>query len=120
MFLAFPTIGPIESHPFTIASIAAPEIEQQSTSSEQKGSETTTKRDNEFELVWIVRVRSGFTRRLKQHIMLKNRRQVDSGVHTGLTCTLPIFLDGPYGAPHDIRAFETCVFVSGTSDALSW
>ncbi|KAI0695921.1 hypothetical protein BC835DRAFT_921881 [Cytidiella melzeri] len=113
MFLAFPTIGPIESHPFTIANVAeisAPAVTSASLPTEKKVKE------NEFELMWIVRARTGFTRRLKEHILLKNKHKIEMGVtDVPLTCQLPIFMDGPYGAPPDITRFETCVFVAGGS-----
>ena len=105
MFVAFPTIGPIESHPFTIASVCEP-IEGDPTGRER-------------ELRWIVRVRNGFTRRLKEHILMKNHRQVELGTEGPLKLQLPIFMDGPYGAPPDISRFETCVFFGGES-MVSW
>ena len=83
MFLALPTIGPIESHPFTIANL--PEGDSK-----------------EVEMAFVVRVRDGFTRRLRDHVQGK------SGM-----CRAPIFLDGPYGAPPDITPYETCVFIAG-------
>ncbi|KAI0763877.1 hypothetical protein BC629DRAFT_1596825 [Irpex lacteus] len=108
MFLAFPTIGPIESHPVTMASVAeAPESVAFSTENQVK--------KNEFELTWIVRVRDGFTKRLKEHILMKNQRQIELGTEGPLTMQLPIFMDGPYGAPPDISRFETCVFFGGGS-----
>ncbi|KAF7789296.1 hypothetical protein EIP86_000240 [Pleurotus ostreatoroseus] len=85
MFLAFPTLGPVESHPFTIATI--PEGE-----------------GKEMEMVYIVRARDGFTKRLREHIVDKD----------GL-CRAPVFMDGPYGAPPDITVFDTCVFFAGGS-----
>ncbi|THG97143.1 hypothetical protein EW026_g4808 [Hermanssonia centrifuga] len=84
-FLAFPTLGPIESHPFTIANI--PEGEQKVK-----------------EIVWIIRARGGFTKRLKEHILEKKG-----------ACKAPVFLDGPYGAPPDITPFDTCIFFAGGS-----
>lgn len=83
MFLAFPTLGPVESHPFTIANL-------------QEGDEKAK------ELVWVIRARDGLTKRLKDHAMAKNGR-----------VTAPVFMDGPYGAPPDITAFSTCVFIAG-------
>ena len=97
MFVAFPTIGPIESHPFTIASYAEPLDDAPLDSKDHGG-----KDDGVRELVWIVRAREGFTSRLREHVVSKN------GV-----CDLPIFMDGPYGAPPDITGFDTCVFVAG-------
>ena len=90
MFVAFPTIGPIESHPFTIASVCEP-IEGDATGRER-------------ELRWIVRVRDGFTRRLKEQVAMKKG-----------ACDIPIFMDGPYGSPPNITGFDTCVFVAGAS-----
>ncbi|KAI0818570.1 hypothetical protein BC629DRAFT_1435461 [Irpex lacteus] len=108
MFLAFPTIGPIESHPFTIASVA------EASESVDLATEKPVKK-NEFELMWIVRVRDGFTKRLKEHILMKNQRQIELGTEGPLKMQLPIFMDGPYGAPPDISRFETCVFFGGGS-----
>ena len=90
LFLAFPTIGPIESHPFTIANMYEP-------------TEDDTK-SKEAEIMWIVRVRGGLTHRLKEQVVRKKG-----------ACDLPIFMDGPYGAPADITGFDTCVFIAGRS-----
>ena len=110
MFLAFPTIGPIESHPFTITGLPKPV----SVAKEGATDETST----ELEMVWIVRARRGLTARLKEYILLKNRSKTGDGAewnpNVTLTASLPVFMDGPYGAPADIRPFETCVFIAGT------
>lgn len=87
MFLAFPTLGPVESHPFTIGTI--PEGE-----------------GKEMEMVYIVRAREGFTKRLREHIGDKD------------ICRVPVFMDGPYGSPPDITAFDTCVFFAGMQSAF--
>lgn len=89
MFLSFPTLGPVESHPFTIANIP-------------EGTEKQKK------LVWVIRVRDGFTKRLKEYASVK------SGV-----ATAPVFMHGPYGAPPDITPFSTCVFLAGARLHLS-
>ncbi|KAJ3540668.1 hypothetical protein NM688_g6196 [Phlebia brevispora] len=85
MFLAFPTLGPIESHPFTIATLPDADGKQK-------------------EMVWIVRARDGFTKRLRDHLVDKDG-----------ACRAPVFLDGPYGTPPDITPFDTCVFIAGGS-----
>lgn len=85
MFLAFPTVGPIESHPFTISNIPAAD-------------------EKSKKLIWIVRARDGFTKRLREYAELK-----------GGQATAPVFMDGPYGAPADITPFSTCVFIAGGS-----
>ena len=85
-FLAFPTINPTQSHPFTVATIP-----------------DDNKETKESELVFIIRVRQGFTKWLRDH------------VHSDGTCQLPVFLDGPYGAPPDITPYNTCIFLAGKS-----
>ncbi|THH32759.1 hypothetical protein EUX98_g1465 [Antrodiella citrinella] len=85
MFVAFPTLGPGQSHPFTIASVVERDAREQ-------------------ELVFIARVREGFTRCLKDHVL-----------EVGGACDVPIILDGPYGSPPDITPFSTCVFIAGGS-----
>ena len=82
-FACFPTLGPLESHPFSIANVA------DAAAAHQK-------------LVWIVRTRGGLTRRLR------DLAEAGSGV-----ATVPLLLDGPYGAPADITPFSTCVFIAG-------
>lgn len=76
MFIAFPTIGPIES--FTIASIA-----EDIPTADVRPGET----GDERELMWIVRTRNGFTKRLRDKAQSTN----------GGVLKTPIFLDGPYG-----------------------
>ena len=83
MLLAFPTLSPFQSHPFTIVNLP-------------EGDENSKK------MVWIIRARDGFTKRLKEYANVKD------GV-----ATAPVFLDGPYGAPPDITPFSTCVFIGG-------
>ena len=100
MFLAFPTIGPMESHPFTIASVCEP---MDDTLRATEGEEGGTKSEGRLrEMVWIVRTRDGFTARLR-----------DQTIDKGGVRDIPVFLDGPYGAPPDITPFETCVFIAG-------
>lgn len=89
MFLALPTLGPIESHPFTIATI-----------SDDEGN--TSKK----EMMFVIRARDGFTRRVKEYAMLQ-----------GGSCRLPVFMHGPYGAAPDITPYSTCVFIAGGSGA---
>ena len=97
MFISMPHIGPIESHPFTIATLP-----------EGNGKVT--------EMVFIIRLRQGpkgFTHRLREYILAREG-----------SCRVPIFLDGPYGSPPDITAYSTCVLIAGkhiacTCDAVA-
>ncbi|KAI0701818.1 ferric reductase NAD binding domain-containing protein [Cytidiella melzeri] len=95
MFLAMPTLGPIESHPFTISTIADDDHAADTASNkEHKGKE----------MVWIIRTRDGFTRRMKEYVIGMDGK-----------CQVPVFMHGPYGAPTDITPYNTCVFIAGGS-----
>ena len=87
MFVSLPDIShlPIESHPFTIASI-------DSTMGQNLG---------ERELVFIIRGRNGFTGRLRDVARDHSGRNVN------------VVLDGPYGCPPNLASFETVVLISG-------
>ncbi|EMD40873.1 hypothetical protein CERSUDRAFT_111454 [Gelatoporia subvermispora B] len=85
VFVSFPTLGPGQSHPFTIANVAP-----------EKGSQ-------EAEMVFVVRACSGLTRKLLQ-------RAEEYGKHE-----LPVTIDGPYGCPPDLSPFKTCIFIAGGS-----
>ncbi|KAI0347145.1 hypothetical protein BDW22DRAFT_1425211 [Trametopsis cervina] len=89
MFLAFPSVGPAESHPFTIATVP-----NDDSSSAESGKE----------MVWVIRARDGFTRRIKEYALERNG-----------SCKVPVFMHGPYGAPPDITPYSTCVFIAGGS-----
>jgi ferric-chelate reductase len=84
-FLAIPSVSgfPLESHPFTIASIP-----------DEDGPMTTQ------DLTFIIQRRNGFTKRLVNHA-----RAGDSQI--------PVFIDGPYGQPPDLAPYKTCILVAG-------
>ncbi|KZT62770.1 hypothetical protein CALCODRAFT_489256 [Calocera cornea HHB12733] len=87
-YLVLPSVSalPWEAHPFTIASLPS------------------ASRGRPSELVFLIRARDGFTRRL----MSRALRQ-------GGTCTVPALLDGAYGAPPSLSTCETVVLVAGGS-----
>lgn len=92
MFISMPHVGPIESHPFTIATL--PEGE-----------------GRVAEMTFIIRLRlgpNGFTHRLREYVLEREG-----------SCRVPIFLDGPYGSPPDITPYSTCVFIAGKFHFLS-
>lgn len=88
MFLSFPTVNPLQSHPFSIGSVA-----------QRSGLRFGIVQELEF----VVRVRNGLTRSLYDRVL-----------ETG-SIELPILADGPYGAPPDITPYSTCIFVTGGS-----
>ncbi|KAF4618192.1 hypothetical protein D9613_011676 [Agrocybe pediades] len=94
-FLAFPTVSKFpfkfESHPFTIATIAEEAVDPES------GSETKKRK-----LVFFVRVRNGFTKRLKETVEEKEGR-------------MKVFVNGPYSTPPILVGYQSVILVAGGS-----
>lgn len=90
-YITIPTISwlPFESHPFTIATIP------------------TTETGVPSELVFLVKVRNGFTKRLYQAIAIAQERNKE--------LQLNAFIDGPYGSPSDLTAFSEVIIITGGS-----
>ncbi|THH33660.1 hypothetical protein EUX98_g541 [Antrodiella citrinella] len=90
-YVVLPTISelPSEAHPFTIASIP--------------GSLDGAEGSQEKELTFIIRGRSGFTGRLRDHASSDGSK------------TVPAFIDGPYGCPPILSKYYTCVLIAGGS-----
>jgi ferric-chelate reductase len=87
-YVAIPAISrfPLESHPFTIASIP---------------SEGDTAAGDE--IVFCIQRRNGFTKRLYDY----TRANAD------VESQIPVFIDGPYGLPPDLAPYNTCILVAG-------
>jgi len=85
-----PTLGPLESHPFTISSVSQ---------------DTVSNSSNEMELV--VRARTGFTRRL--HSRASSPQSARSKVRA--------FVTGPFGNLPNWNTFETIVLISASTGA---
>ncbi|KAH9850710.1 ferric reductase NAD binding domain-containing protein [Lenzites betulinus] len=90
-YVVLPTVSdlPTEAHPFTIASIAK----------SLDGTDGPREKDVSF----IIRGRSGFTGRLKEHAERTGESRVAA------------FVDGPYGCPPDLSKYNTCILVAGGS-----
>ena len=87
VFLCCPTLGPLESHPFTIANTP----------------KKNCKKDlNEVQL--IIRARSGFTRKLL--------RRAESSA-----APVTAFITGPFGNLPDWNTYETLVLISASTGA---
>ncbi|KAF8961720.1 ferric reductase NAD binding domain-containing protein, partial [Flammula alnicola] len=84
-FLAFPTVSksPFESHPFTMST-----IDDDPTSNQKK-------------LVFIIRVRKGFTQRLSR---VASPDQ-----------TYKVFINGPYSSPPILMGYQTVILIAGGS-----
>ncbi|KAG2122210.1 FAD-binding domain-containing protein, partial [Suillus cothurnatus] len=98
-YLIMPSVStlPFEAHPFTIASFdpsfpSTAETEDQSGSGENHGTQ---------ELVFLINVHGGFTKKLKEVAAAKGQAKV--------------FVDGPYGPSSDLSSYDTSIFVAGGS-----
>jgi len=99
-FLTMPGVSasPFEAHPFTIASVCGAAQKGSSASDPEK---TTERTEGWNELVFLINVRGGFTKRLAEAASLDKKATV--------------LVDGPYGFSPDLDNDETVVLVSGGS-----
>ena len=98
-YLIMPSVSafPLEAHPFSISSVDSALFQPgaKREHSARHGMETAHWK----ELVFLINVRGGFTRRLQQ---VAARSQ-----------TVKLFIDGPYGCAPDMGAYDTSIFVAG-------
>jgi len=90
VFLSIPSISPLQSHPFTIAS---------SPSSSSK------------ELSFVVRAHEGFSRRLYDRatsVLPQTSRPAKENSFTAI-------VDGPYGRPPNFLQYDTLVLIAGST-----
>ncbi|GAB1524896.1 ferric-chelate reductase Frp1 [Rhizoctonia solani] len=87
-YIVAPSIArlPFEAHPFTIASVYSEDIQKEGRSQE---------------IVFIIRGRDGFTRKLLE---ASETRQ-----------SVPVVIDGPYGAPPRLSHYTTSILIAGGS-----
>lgn len=92
-YVVLPTVSelPFEAHPFTIASIP--------------NALDGTSGPKEKEISFIIRGRSGFTARLRDH----------AAANAGES-NVPAYIDGPYGCPPDLTQYSTCILIAGEQD----
>ncbi|KAJ7697679.1 iron reductase [Mycena rosella] len=103
-YLSIPSVSatPWQAHPFTIASIDGDiprVIESESPSRDESFKESAQ------ELVFLLRVHDGFTKRLLNAATSTN----------GANKTFGAYIDGPYCSPPSVRGFETVLSFCGTS-----
>ena len=90
VLVSCPTLGPLESHPFTISNLPG------------------TDRDNAPKRVeLIIRARSGFTRRIYQRALSSQ----------GTSATATVFITGPFGNLPIWNTYETLVLISASTGA---
>ncbi|KDQ18799.1 hypothetical protein BOTBODRAFT_126641 [Botryobasidium botryosum FD-172 SS1] len=99
-YLVIPSVSrfPLESHPFTAASI--PYALGGSLSDEK-------------ELVFIIRARDGFTKRLLERAAEQDCAASTSPALPALD--LKAYVDGPYGYPPSWALYDTCILIAGGS-----
>jgi ferric-chelate reductase len=111
-YLIMPSVStlPFEAHPFTIASFdssllstAVPEDQSRSENNEVQvlGSDAPFWK----ELVFLVNVHEGFTKKLKEVAARKGQ--------------VKVFVDGPYGPSPHLGCYDTSVLVAGQSCIVS-
>ncbi|KAK1227107.1 hypothetical protein PQX77_009940 [Marasmius sp. AFHP31] len=109
-FLIIPGVStlPFEAHPFTIASFDSGLSKKEIVANPQKPSEgpevnKVVAATESFwkELVFLVNVQEGFTKRLAE-------RAAKGG-------DVKVYVDGPYGVSPDVTSYHTSVFVAGGS-----
>ncbi|KAG1880529.1 ferric reductase NAD binding domain-containing protein [Suillus tomentosus] len=108
-YLIMPSVStlPFEAHPFTIASfdsslLSTAETEDRSGSGENHETQVLGSSNSLWkELVFLVNVHGGFTKKLKEVAATKG--------------TVKVFVDGPYGPSADLGSYDTSVLVAGGS-----
>ncbi|KAG1779947.1 ferric reductase NAD binding domain-containing protein [Suillus placidus] len=108
-YLIMPSVStlPFEAHPFTIASfdsslLLTAKTEDQSGSGENYETQVLGSSAPFWkELVFLVNVHGGFTKKLKEVAAAKGK--------------VKVFVDGPYGPSADLGSYDTSVFVAGGS-----
>jgi ferric-chelate reductase len=90
VFVHFPTISPLQSHPFTIASVP-----------------------NSKELTFVVQAKAGFSRRLYNRAIssLPTTSEPSKGK------SYVVLVDGPYGRPPNFLQYDTLVLIAGSTGA---
>ncbi|KAG5718867.1 putative ferric reductase transmembrane component [Termitomyces sp. T112] len=107
VYLTIPSVSGVflEAHPFTISTIDTPldVTGGESNDEDQIGKEgSVSGPDTDSKtLTFLIRVRSGFTKRLLHAF--------------SQTPEMKVILDGPYGSPPSLRDFETVVLIAGGS-----
>ncbi|KAL8938542.1 MAG: hypothetical protein Q9216_003846 [Gyalolechia sp. 2 TL-2023] len=93
VFLTCHALAPLQAHPFTIASI--PE---------------------DGKLEFLVKSKSGATKRFFQHAVKAQSLPVTAGVSHGVH-SRGVILEGPYGRIRPLRQFDSVVLIAGSSGA---
>ncbi|KAG9309648.1 putative ferric reductase [Chiua virens] len=102
-YLTVPSVSkfPLEAHPFSISSIDS-DLFRDDTKDFVIGERGVTADTEDWkELVFLINVRNGFTKRLRE-AAAQNR-------------TVKVFIDGPYGSAPDVGTYDTSILIAGGS-----
>lgn len=113
-YLTVPAVSALEAHPFTICTVDV----REGSSAVIGGSgahsdievEDKGKSQKVFErkLMFLVRVRGGFTKKLMSKVESGSRPQDDGN-------GMKVLLDGPYSSPPSLLGYETVFLIAGES-----
>ncbi|OCF42658.1 hypothetical protein I317_03517 [Kwoniella heveanensis CBS 569] len=93
VFIRFSTVRPLESHPFSIATVPRPDEQSNSVRN----------------MVFLLKPLSGFTKTLFEDVRANEGK-----------VTYKVLIDGPYGgAGHDLRAFDSVLVIAGGT-GITW
>ncbi|KAG2138473.1 ferric reductase NAD binding domain-containing protein [Suillus clintonianus] len=102
-YLIMPSVStlPFEAHPFTIASFDSSLLSTASAETQSSTEVLGSSAPFWKELVFLINVQGGFTKKLKEAAAKK--------------ATVKVFVDGPYGPSPDLGSYDTSVLVAGGS-----
>ncbi|KAJ7577070.1 hypothetical protein C8J56DRAFT_972236, partial [Mycena floridula] len=115
VYLTIPSLAPLQAHPFTICTVDSPANSASATAitagsagsgSEKSPNSSSVENLAGKKLVFLVRVRNGFTRKLLN--------KVEDGVE-GKSKEMKILLDGPYSSPPALLGFDRILLIAGGS-----
>ena len=94
VFITCPSIVPLQSHPFTVASLP---------------------RDGKMEL--IVQSKKGGTRRFLTHAKRHSTALPSSNVDVNMASGTSVAIEGPYGRMRPLSQFDSVIFLAGSTGA---
>ncbi|KAF8526250.1 ferric reductase NAD binding domain-containing protein [Hysterangium stoloniferum] len=112
VFLTMPAVSamPHEAHPFTICNIPGnTSLVGAVDDARLEGNEYRLKPAGKgpSDLVFFIKVKNGFTKRLSENV--KQQRDADG------RALFSVLIDGPYGTPPDVNAYESVILIAGGS-----
>jgi ferric-chelate reductase len=110
--MTMPTLALWQAHPFTIASVDRPRLNSTCVTLpvNEKASISDDSSDDEMNLLFLIKIRDGFTRTLFDKVDSTQTKEQ----------SLPVILDGPYSSPPLLLGYETVLLIAGRLYFSSW